>query len=105
MIKCTRIVPGAAVMAAILSCLTRANAQSFQTYHCTDGTQFILGLYPHDPDAYLQIDGNPVTLRRRLALSGERYSGRGVTLRFLKSSGISIKHAGRKETACELTTG
>jgi hypothetical protein len=25
-----------------------------------------------------------------------------VTLRFLKSGGISIKHAGRKVTACEV---
>jgi membrane-bound inhibitor of C-type lysozyme len=99
--RCIKIVLCAAVVATG-ACLTAAHAQSFQTYRCVDGTQFIVGLYPHDPDAYMQIDGNPVTLRKRLAISGERYSGRGVTLRVLKSGGISVKHAGRKVTACEL---
>jgi membrane-bound lysozyme inhibitor of c-type lysozyme MliC len=100
--RCIKIVLGAAVVAATTGLIMPANAQSFQTYRCVDGTQFILGFYPHDPDAYLQIDGNPVTLRKRVALSGERYSGRGVTVRFLKSGGISVKHARRKVTACEL---
>jgi membrane-bound inhibitor of C-type lysozyme len=99
---CIKIVLGAAVVAAATGRFIPANAQSFQTYHCVDGTQFIVGFYQHDPNAYLQIDGNPVILRKRVALSGERYSGRGVTLRFLKSGGISVKHAGRKVTTCEL---
>ena len=87
----------------IVSSLPMAVAQTtFQTYHCTDGTSFIIGFYPRDPDAYMQVDGQPVTLRKRLALSGERYSGRGVTLRFLGNGGVTVKHAGRKTTACEL---
>ena len=61
-----------------------------------------IGFYPHDPNAYLQIDGRPVTLRKRVALAGARYSGSGVTLKFLRSGGITVKHAGLVMTACEL---
>jgi len=42
-----------------------------------------------------------VTLARRLTLSGSRYSGRGVTLKITKT-GITLKHARRPVTACEL---
>ena len=90
-------------VAGIVSGMPIAVAQTtFQTYRCVDGTNFIVGFYPQDPDAYLQIDGKPVTLRKRLAISGERYSGSGVTLKFLKAGGITVKYAGRKVTACEL---
>jgi membrane-bound inhibitor of C-type lysozyme len=90
-------------VAGIVSGLPIAVAQTtFQVYRCVDGTNFIVGFYPHDPDAYLQIDGKPVVLRRRLAISGERYSGSGVTLKFLKAGSITVKHAGRKVTACEV---
>ena len=34
----------------------------------------------YDKRAHLQIDGKAVTLGKRLALSGSRYSGGGVTL-------------------------
>jgi hypothetical protein len=50
---------GAAAVAALQ--LSPVKAQTFQTYRCVDGTQFIVAFYPHDPDAYLQIDGRPVT--------------------------------------------
>jgi hypothetical protein len=43
-----------------------------------------------------------VTLGKRLALSGSRYSGGGVTLKITKS-GTTVKHAKRPTTACELT--
>ena len=39
------------------------------------------GFIDDDKRAYLQIDGGPVTLAKRLALSGARYSGGGVTLK------------------------
>lgn len=88
--------------AAAVACqLSPVEAQTFQTYHCVDGTQFIVAFYAHDPDAYLQIDGKPVTLRKRVALSGARYSGGGVTLKYLGAGGITIKHAGRPVTACD----
>jgi membrane-bound inhibitor of C-type lysozyme len=84
-----------------LAMVPRALAQSFRTYRCTDGTQFIVAFYAYDTRAYLQIDGRLVTLARRLALSGSRYSGGGVTLKITKA-GTTVKHARRPLTACEL---
>jgi membrane-bound inhibitor of C-type lysozyme len=95
------------IMAAALSAggtlavVPRALAQSFQTYRCTDGTQFIVAFYPYDTRAYMQIDGRPVTLTRRLALSGSRYSGGGVTLKITKA-GTTVKRARRPVMACDL---
>ena len=40
----------------------QADAQTFRTYRCADGTQFIVGFYDDDKRAFLQIDGEPVTL-------------------------------------------
>ena len=40
--------------------------------------------------AHLQIDGKAVTLAKRLALSGSRYSGGGVTLKITKA-GTTLK--------------
>ena len=79
-----------------------ALAQTFQSYRCADGTQFIVGFFEYDTRAHLQIDGRAVTLGRRLALSGSRYSGGGVTLKITKA-GTTVKHAKRPVTACELT--
>ena len=79
-----------------------ALAQSFQSYRCADGTQFIAGFFENDNRAYLQIDGRAVTLGRRLSLSGSRYSGGGVTLKITKA-GTTVKHARRPTTSCELT--
>ena len=78
-----------------------ALAQTFQNYRCADGSQFIVGFFGYDPRAHLQIDGRAVTLGRRPALSGSRYSGGGVTLKITRS-GTTIKHAKRPATACEL---
>jgi len=78
-----------------------AFAQTFQSYRCADGSQFIVGFFPYDRRAHLQIDGKAVTLGRRLALSGSRYSGGGVTLKITKA-GTTVKHGRRPVTACEL---
>lgn len=82
--------------------LSPASAQTFQAYRCADGSQFIVGFFEYDPRAHLQIDGNALTLAKRVTLSGSRYSGGGVTLRFSKR-GTTVKHAKRPVTACELT--
>jgi membrane-bound inhibitor of C-type lysozyme len=84
--------------------LTAASAQTttFQRYRCGDGTQFIVGFYPYDDRAHMQIDGREVTLSRRLALAGTRYSGDGVTLQIGKAGATRIRHAKRPATACEL---
>jgi membrane-bound inhibitor of C-type lysozyme len=79
-----------------------APAQTFQSYRCADGSQFIVGFFEYDSRAHLQIDGREVTLAKRLTLSGSRYSGGGVTLKITKA-GTTIKHAKRPATACELT--
>jgi len=92
-----KVLMGAAVLGAEPAC-----AQSFQTYHCTDGTQFIVGFYPYDSRAYVQIDGREITLPRRLTLSGKRYSGGDVTLKMTRAGATTIKHARRREAGCAL---
>jgi len=92
---------GAMVSVAALGA-SPASAQTFQSYRCADGTQFIVGFYEYDSRAHLQIDGRAVTLARRLSLSGSRYSGGGVTLK-ITGAGTTVRHAKRSTTACELT--
>jgi membrane-bound inhibitor of C-type lysozyme len=79
-----------------------ACAQTFQNYRCADGTQLIVAFYPYDSRAFLQLDGGEMRLARRLAVSGSRYSGRGVTLK-ITAAGTTLKHARRPVTACALT--
>lgn len=100
--KYKHIIFGLAV-AGIVSGSPVARAQTtFQSYHCADGTNLIVGFYPYDSRAHLQIDGREVTLFRRLALSGKRYAGGGVTLKIDKAGATRVKHARRPETACDL---
>jgi membrane-bound inhibitor of C-type lysozyme len=94
---------GAALfVAAAAAGSSSASAQTFQSFRCADGTQFIVGFFEYDKRAHLQIDGRAVTLARRLALSGSRYSGGGVTLKITRA-GTTVRHARRPTTACELT--
>jgi membrane-bound inhibitor of C-type lysozyme len=79
-----------------------ASAQTFNKYRCADGTSFIVGFYPYDSRAYVQIDGRAVALKKRLALSGRRYSGGGVSLVVTKA-GTLLRHVRRPVTACELS--
>ena len=95
-----RSIFGAVLLLAAVG-VSPAFAQTFQNYRCADGTQFIVGFFEYDQRAYLQIDGRAVTLGRRLTLSGSRYSGSGVTLKFSKT-GTTVRHAKRPTTACEL---
>ena len=94
------IVFGAA-LAEMASGAPPALAQTFQNYPCADGSRFIVGFFQYDKRAHLQIDGRAVTLAKRLALSGSRYSGDGVTLK-IGRAGTTIRHAKRPTTACEL---
>ena len=77
-----------------------AQSTTVQNYHCADGTNFIVGFFPYDKRAHLEIDGGEVTLRKRLSFSGTRYAGGGVTLRIAKSGAVTVKHAKRPFTAC-----
>jgi membrane-bound inhibitor of C-type lysozyme len=93
----------AALLVASVAGSPTAMAQtSFQTYRCADGTQFIVGFFQYDKRAHMQVDGKSVTLMKRLALTGARYSGGGVTLR-TQTSGTMLTVGKRKTTACELT--
>ena len=80
---------------------TSASAQTFRSYHCADGPRFIAAFYPYDARAHLQIDGGPVTLRKRWSWSGARYSGEGVTLTIPRAGTVTVKHARRPVTTCE----
>jgi membrane-bound inhibitor of C-type lysozyme len=103
MIRCRTNIFGAALfVAGVAVAFSPASAQTFQNYRCADGTKFIVGFFKYDTRAHMQIDGSPVTLARRLALSGTRYSGGGVTLKLTKA-GTTVKHARRPATVCELT--
>ena len=77
-----------------------AQSTTVQSYHCADGTNFIVGFFPYDGRAHLQIDGGELTLLKRLSLSGTRYAGAGVTLKIEKSGSITVKHARKPVTAC-----
>jgi membrane-bound inhibitor of C-type lysozyme len=96
------IIFGMALFVAGMAAGSSTSAQTFQSYRCADGTQFIVGFFEYDRRAHLQIDGRAVTLGKRLALSGSRYSGGGVTLKITRT-GTTVKHAKRPVTACELT--
>jgi membrane-bound inhibitor of C-type lysozyme len=98
----TKVVFGAVLFVATVPAgASSVFAQTFQSYRCADHTQFIAGFYDHDSRAHLQVDGQAVTLARRLAFSGARYSGGGVTLKITKE-GITLKHARRPTTTCEV---
>jgi membrane-bound inhibitor of C-type lysozyme len=76
---------------------------SFRNYRCADGAQFIAGFFQYDSRAHLQLDGKALTLSKRVALSGSRYQGNGVTLRITKAGVTTLKHGKRPVTACEQT--
>lgn len=93
-----------ATLAAALAGATGAAAQGqFRDYRCADGTQFVMGLFQYDSRAHLQLDGKALTLTRRLALSGTRYSGAGVSVNIGRNGATALKRPRRSPTACELT--
>jgi membrane-bound inhibitor of C-type lysozyme len=94
----------AAVIAGVFIGFSACFAQetTFRTYRCADGSEFIVGFYPHDSRAYVQIDGDEITLSKRLAISGARYASRGVTLKITKDGLTTVRRPKRAETACEV---
>ena len=90
------------LVAAFMFGASAAHAQSttWQTYRCSDGTEFIVGFFEYDKRAHMQVDGKAVTLQKRVALTGARYSGGGATLRVTKS-GATFKIGKRPATACQ----
>jgi membrane-bound inhibitor of C-type lysozyme len=97
----TKVAFGAVLfVAAVAGGSSSAFAQTFQSYRCADHTQFIAAFYDHDSRAHLQVDGRAVTLARRFAFSGARYSGGGVTLTITEAS-VTLRHGRRAVTTCE----
>ena len=102
--NCRRVIFAAALSVGAAAGSSAAAAQTtFQNYGCADGTQFIAGFFQYDSRAHLQLDGKAVTLIKRLALSGSRYSGSGVTLRIARGGAATLKRTKRPVTACALT--
>jgi membrane-bound inhibitor of C-type lysozyme len=97
--KRTAIVLIGAALVTLVAGVSSAAAQTFQTYVCADGSQFIVGFFQYDKRAHLQIDGKAVALTKRLALSGTRYTGSGITLKITKA-GTTLKHDKRPVSAC-----
>ena len=94
----------ALVLAAAVGASSAALAQQqFRNYRCADGTQFMAGFFQYDSRAHLQLGGKQVTLAKGLALSGSRYTGRGITLKITKAGLTTLKQAKRPVTACEQT--
>ena len=95
---------GALLLVGTIAGLSEVSAQTtFQNYRCADGTQFIVGFFQYDSRAHLQLDGHAVTLKKRLALSGARYTGGGVALRITRTGVTTLKHARQPVTTCEPT--
>jgi membrane-bound inhibitor of C-type lysozyme len=90
------------LVTTIVGATTAAAQTTFQTWRCADGTEFIVGFFQYDKRAHMQVDGKAVTLLKRVALTGARYSGAGVTFRTQKT-GATLKVGKRKVTACQLT--
>jgi membrane-bound inhibitor of C-type lysozyme len=69
------------MLAAPVGEVAPAFAQTFLTFRCADGTEFVTVLRQGTRNAYVQLDGKAITLPRRLSLSGARYSADRTALR------------------------
>jgi membrane-bound inhibitor of C-type lysozyme len=78
--------PALILFSIIVGGSASAGAQTFLTFHCGDGTEFVAAFYRGTRSAYLQLDGKSMTLPRRTSLSGERYSAGDITLRVREHS-------------------
>jgi membrane-bound inhibitor of C-type lysozyme len=85
--------------AGILTGQLPAGAQTFFTYRCGDGSEFIAAFYEGDSRAHLQLDGKATTLPKRMSLSGSRYAKGGITLRITKTA-TTLKR-GKQSTECK----
>ena len=86
--------------AGILTGQLPAGAQTFFTYHCRDGSEFIAAFYEGDRRAHLQLDGKAVALPKRMSLSGSRYAKGDTTLRITKTA-TTLKR-GKRLTECKV---
>ena len=87
------------VAAGILAGRLPAGAQTFFTYRCGDGSEFIAAFYEGDSRAHLQLDGKAIALPKRMSMSGSRYAKGGITLRITKTA-TTLKR-GKRSTECK----
>ena len=73
-------------------------AQTFLTYRCRDGSEFIVAFYEGDKRAHLQLDGKAIALQRRMSISGSRYAKGDITLRITKT--VTTLKRGKRLTDC-----
>jgi membrane-bound inhibitor of C-type lysozyme len=86
------------MLAAPVGGVAPAFAQTFLTFRCADGTEFVAVLRQGTRNAYVQLDGKAITLPRRLSLSGARYSAGRTALRIRQNSATLSR--GRQSTEC-----
>ena len=86
------------VAVGILLGMSPVFAQTFHTYRCYDGSQFILAFFEGDNRAHLQLDGKALTLSKRISLSGSRYAKGDISLRIMNTD-IILKR-GKQSTEC-----
>ena len=84
--------------AAIAISQLSAFGQTFLTYHCRDGSEFVVAFYEGDKRAHLQLDGKAVALQRRMSFAGSRYAKGDITLRITKTA-TTLKR-GKELTEC-----
>ena len=84
--------------AGIFAGQSPAFAQTFSTYRCRDGSEFVVGFYEGDKRAHVQLDGKAIALQKRISLSGTRYSRGDVSLRMTKTATTLTR--GRRSTDC-----
>ena len=75
-----------------------AFAQTFVTYRCDDGSEFVAAFFEGDNRAHLQLDGKAIALSKRVSLSGSRYAKGDITLRITKTT-TTLKR-GKRLTGC-----
>ena len=80
--------------AGVLTGQLSVHAQTFFTYRCNDGSEFIAAFYEGDTRAHLQLDGKAVALPKRMSVSGSRYAKGDTTLRITKT-GTTLKRGKR----------
>ena len=79
-------------VAGLAAAVPSASAQTFATYHCRDGSEFVAAFFPDTRTVALQLDGKAVTLPSRLAASGSRYGKGGITL-WIKGANATLRRA------------
>jgi membrane-bound inhibitor of C-type lysozyme len=87
-----------ALSAATVMMTQSPMAQTFRTYQCRDGSQFVAAFFKGDRAAHLQLDGKAIVLSHRPSLSGSRYRNGAISLRI--TNAVAILKRGRRSTEC-----